>query len=392
MGQGILASIIAAAFVGLVVAAYRSPHFRMLLDSLFIALRLSITRRPGGVPPTLLDLRKRIIRLLVADQSLRGIHRGQFGKATPVSESKLWQIPNAGKAENIRIKPRMYLTYWPILIMHRHGVAPRSVSLARLSIESLFSNNRIRVAQSAAPNMAPDRDPMLISYRHTMAAALILSSFEAWNSITRSVLDAMLDPRNDWQETNGGWRQVSADFYAADVWASAYAAQLLAVCLKTNSPFSKAEKTRAQELLVSTLSFLEEQWNSTAWAFGELTSEEVSVPLYVELVKILKRWKPSMANDCLKVFSSWLSSGGDLSDTYKANVNHIPAERLYARMAYAHFLGQNDSSIWKILFERLAQGDLSHLNSAELSFVLDISYSYSDDASKKIAPTTFVGG
>lgn len=99
-----------------------------------------------------------------------------------------------------------------------------------------------------------------------------------------------------------------------------------------------------------------------------------------------------MAADCLKVFVSWLSPSGDLSDSYKAKLDGWPSEQLYARMAYAFYLGDIDSNIWKILFEKLVQGDLTKLYSSGLSFTLDMSFAYSNDANKKIQPTSFVVG
>ncbi len=390
MIEGIVASIIGAVVVAISVAVYRSSWFGDFFDLLLITMGKLRVRQPSGAPQTVRKLQKRIVRLLLAGQSLIGVHKGQFGKSTSPSESKKWQTQ--GDRENFSIKPRMYLTYWPTLILHRHNLVKRYVGFARLSIHSLFSNNRIFVAQSASPNMAPDREPVLVSYRHTMAGSLILAAFESWNPTTRATLDAMLDPKNDWQKKNGGWLQVSDDFKTADLWASAYAVKLLNMCLSTSSPFSKGEQTRAERLLISTLSFFEEQWAKKHWAFGQLTAEEAAVPLYIDLVQALAQWKPSMASDCLKVFETWLSPSGDLSDSYKAKLKGVPPEQLYARMAYAYYLGDNDSNIWKILFERLVQGDLTELYSSDLSFTLDMSFAYSNDANKKIRQSSFVCG
>lgn len=390
MIEGIVASIIAAVVGAISVAAYRYSWLSGLVDLLLITLGKSTVRRIGGAPPTVGKLQKLIIRLLLADQSLIGVHKGQFGKSTSLSVLKKWQTQ--GSRENVSIKPRIYLTYWPTLILQRHNLKKRSVGLARLSIQNLFSNNRILVAQSAAPNMAPDREPVIVSYRHTMAGSLILAAFESWNPTTRATLDAMIDPKNDWQKSNGGWRQVSDHFNTADLWASAYAVELLDKCLSPSSPFSKAEQTRAEQLLISTLSFFEEHWAKKHWAFGKLTAGEAAVPLYINLVQVLAQWKPSMAADCLKVFESWLSHSGDLSDSYKAKLDGWPSEQLYARMAYAFYLGDIDSNIWKILFEKLVQGDLTKLYSSGLSFTLDMSFAYSNDANKKIQPTSFVVG
>lgn len=251
-------------------------------------------------------------------------------------------------------------------------------------------NNRILVAQSAVPDMPPDRDPVLISYRHSMAGALILNSLDGWNPITHAVVDAMLDPKNDWQKSNGGWRQVSDAINTEDLWASAYAAKLMSYCVGPDLPFSKIERGRAQELLNLTLSFLEKQWNETHWAFGKLIAEEASVPLYIDLAEVLKLWRPDLVKQCLAQFESWLSQRGDLSDSFKEKLHDVPDEQLYARMAYAFYTSDKSRNIWKVLFERLAQGDFTKLNSADLAFALDMSFAYSLNDKIMVQPNSYV--
>jgi len=225
-----------------------------------------------------------------------------------------------------------------------------------------------------------------------MAGALVLSATEPWNKITRSVVDAMIDPKNAWQNDDGGWRQVADDFNNSDLWASAYALKLLDKCLAANSPFSSEERSRAKHLISSTLEFIEIQWNRKHWSFGRLTPEEAAPTLYIDIVEILKKFKPEIDNECRLAFSAWLSLSGDLSDTYRQTLADIPVEQLYARMAYTFYLGEPHSKVWKVLFERLAQGDLSKLLSSDLAFAFDMSYGYTEDANKKIQPTSFVGG
>jgi hypothetical protein len=56
----------------------------------------------------------------------------------------------------------------------------------------------------------------------------------------------------------------------------------------------------------------------------------------------------------------------------------IPAEQLYARMAYVFFVGDRQSGAWQKLFERLSTQSLRNLLSSDLSFVLDMSFAFGD--------------
>jgi hypothetical protein len=170
---GIISSLIAALIAGIVVATRRSEWFRETLNTGLLLLAPLTLRRPRRAVSSVPDFRKVIVRALLHDQSKLGSHRGQFGTSTSLSESKKWQT--VGSRENVSVKPRMYLTYWPALILSRHHLANSSVTFALLAIRSLFTNNRILVTQSASPDMPPNRDPILVSYRHTMAGALILA-------------------------------------------------------------------------------------------------------------------------------------------------------------------------------------------------------------------------
>jgi hypothetical protein len=45
-------------------------------------------------------------------------------------------------------------------------------------------------------------------------------------------------------------------------------------------------------------------------------------------------------------------------------------------MAYAFFLGEKDSEIWKKLFEYTVQTSMKNMSSSELAFTLDMSFAY----------------
>lgn len=386
MVDGILSSLIVAILVPLTIAAYKYTFLGAVIDQAVLPL----FGKGANQEPTVKAFRKRLIRLLVADQSVLGPHKGQFGKATSLAESDRWQLP--GSKEDVSVKPRMYLTFWPIHVLSKHQVAKRSLSFAFSGIEAIFQNQRVMVAQSASPHMSPLGVPQIVSYRHSMAGALVLAVKDPWNSITRSVVDAMLDPKNKWQKPNGGWRQVGDDFSGADLWASAYAAKLLDYCLDVDSPISSNERKRAEEVLDLTLQFLEESWLKNKWAAGKIVAEEGGPMLFIDTVAVLKKYKPELEASCIAAFESWLCLGGDLSDDYKKKLSTIPPVSLYARMAYAFYLSAPNLSHWKVLFERLSQHNPSELHSSELAFAIDMSYAYSINANKKIQPTSYVGG
>jgi hypothetical protein len=259
MIEGILTSLAATILVAVFVELYRRGLLREFLDIILYYIKPSGLRAVRSSAPKISTLQGDIVRCLLKDQSRFGIHKGQFGKSNDKQKARSWQNKDTG--ENITLKPRMYLTFWPTVVMHRHKIARRSVELAYAGIQRLFFNNQVLVAQSAAPNMAPyGKPPMPVSYRHTMAGALVLAEFKPWNSITYAVVDAMLDPKNNWQNESGGWRQVSKGFSGDDLWAGAYAARLLKAALYPSSPFSDIPRDIATKRLERTLFFLQEHW------------------------------------------------------------------------------------------------------------------------------------
>jgi hypothetical protein len=341
---------------------------------------------------TLGKFRRNVIQMILVDQSRNGHHKGQFGKAVPHSEHKKWQNQKIG--ENPNMKPRMYLTYWPVSILHKHNIeiGRYSVRLAIESLKTLFTKNKnkILVYRSATPNMNPlDNTSVATSYRHTLSGALILSITEKWNEITCSILDNMLDQGSNWQEANGGWKQVSDDI-SIDIWASAYAVKMLANYLSSESCFSDGAKTKAQELFDKTMIFLEEEWYKNNWACGALAPEEHAVLLYIDLVDILKEFNPKLDDECITKFSSWLSPGGDLGENYKLKLSHLPEEQLYARMSYIFYLGDRESNKWRILFQKLSKGDLTKVYTSDLAFALDMSFGYSDNDDDEIQSNSVV--
>jgi hypothetical protein len=389
MLEGIIKTAFSKIFFSAIGKIYRSPWVNEFFNSFYVALE--VLKIPYENKDTVRKFRQKLVRLILADQFMEGIHKGQFGKSTSHSESKKWQVP--GSNENLDIKPKMYLTYWSVLVLEKRKLASHAIMLARFNMKNLFlkNNNKIPVHRSATPNMSPlESIHPVFSYRHTMAGALILSIFEEWNEVTRSTLDEMIDRRNNWQGANGDWKQVSDDCNSIDIWTSAYAAKLLANCLSSESHFSEDEKTKAKEIFDKTILFLEAEWRDNRWAFAKLDPEEAAVLLYIELFEVLKTSKSSLIDDCITEFTTWLSPRGNLSDSYKTKLSHLSEAQLYARMSYAFYLNDNVSNKWRILFENLPRCDLKKMYVSDLAYALDMSFDYSTDDNLVIEPTFLV--
>ena len=324
------------------------------------------------------SLQRKLKRLILASQTLYGRQMGQFGKSIEAAEDRRWQLAGAAK-EDIRTKPRMYLTLWPVIVLRRRGLAPGRISLAAAGIRRTFRDNEVSVAQAAVPNMSPMAPTArIVSYRHTMAGALILQEYEKWNRTTRAVIDAMLD--NAWGTASGGWFAAEGA-QDADLWASAYASNLLVrvVSCPGRAEFSPPERLKAERKLDDTLSFLNCEWTTKKWAYGGLEPEESAVVMFIEVFPVLCKRDPRLLDLCLNHFRQWLTPAHNLSDSYlgplKAKGSPVLGEQLLVRMAYAFYLA-GDACIWRGMFDSASRGNLDGLHSAELAFLLDMSFSF----------------
>ena len=328
-------------------------------------------------------LQRKLRRRILASQTLSGRQKGQFGKSIEAAEDRRWQLVGAAR-EDMSTKPRMYLTLWPVIVLRRRGLARARSSLAATGIRRTFQDNKVLVAQASVPNMSPmDPTARIVSYRHTMAGALILQEYGKWNRTTRAVIDAMLDPKNAWG-TENAWGTPSGGWFAAegakdvDLWASAYAAKLLVRVVSCPGPagFSPRERSEAERKLDATLSFLNCEWTKKQWAYGKLKSEESAVVMFIEVFPVLCKRDPRLLDLCLSHFrKEWLTPTGNLSDEYLKRLKNDPVlgKQLLVRMAYAFYLA-GDARIWRGMFDSASRGNLDGLQSAELAFLLDMSW------------------
>jgi hypothetical protein len=267
----------------------------------------------------------------------------------------------------------MYLTFWPVVVLSSHALAPAAVRRAVKGVKKLFVGNQILVAQSVSREMMPYENPVLVSCRHTMCGALLLQRDQPQNRITRSVLNLMLDKRNGWQNPDGGWAHSNHGVTSSDLWGSAYALSLLDAAF-TGEFLGEDVQELVREAIERTLSYLEAEWKENRWQYGKATFQENVVLVAVEIAPLLARWRPTLHRAVSEQLLEWLGPGGDIAETYFATVPDVPRVRLCSRMAYALFRAGVEKQAWLPLFEAIGESNLDPLISAELAFVLDLSF------------------
>ena len=367
---GIISSILATLIVATTVYAYRRGLIHVYWDHLVSWLLPSHTSSEKDKTNDPDRVRRILIRLLRRDQSRTGPHYGQFGRSASLDEQEKYQTGS----EKLSLKPRLYLTNWPCTILKEHNLEPRSIRIAANGIERLFVNSRVYVYQSATQQTPPHHQPQIISYRHTICGALLLHHVKGWIRIVRNVVDAMLDDRNDWQKADGGWAQCDREHTQSDLWGSAYALRLLQCVLDDSKTFSSAEHTLAFNAISRTIAYFRKCWEKNEWSYGKSLSEENAVILLIEIAPVLLRHDRQFLDTVVAHTKQWLSPSGDLSESYLATCKDIPRTVLYARMSYALCLGQQSTSLWLPLYYRSVENLTDDLNSADMSFLIALSY------------------
>lgn len=378
MVEGILTSIIAAAIIALATALYRGGYLHVFYDNLMFCIAPSGIHQPSILPQEASALQRYFVRRLLRDQSRFGHHRGQYGKSRDPLYSQIWQPK--GSKENLNLKPRMYLTYWPVIVLHSHGLALRSVDLALSGVARLFKDGRIPL-HTSAPGPSPTIRKQTWNHRHSMAGAHLLAVGEPNNSITQSVFDLMIDHRNDWQDSSGGWWQTSEKENKPDLWASIYALKLLELVRSTEKSITQLQSALVTSAIQRTITYFEAEWYANHWSEqGKLLAEENLVPMFIDLAPLLAHYSPRLHSECTDAMKQWLSPGGDLSKTYLAvletQATPLFAEQAYARMAYAFYRSHIETIDWRPLFERAVRSSMHRLFSSELAFLLDLSFAY----------------
>jgi hypothetical protein len=317
------------------------------------------------------------------------LHYGQFGKGIPSRTGRF-----QGTQEPADVKPRMYLTSWPGIIMARRNVSIRNVVWATKGVLRLLArhgDNRVHVLQSVGPDEAPTGEPRVISFRHTICGAWFVYSVQGWNPITREIVDSMLDQHNDWQNKDGGWALCDHEHYrASDLWASAYAAEMLDKAL-SEGVLAEAQQSLARDALTRTLQYFKETWQNNRWALRKSQSEENAVYTLVELAPFLRTHDRLFLQEIVRHVGTWLSPAGYLSHQYvsKLLVNpDLSSSALNARMSYALYRAGEKASVWEPLYRQAVKTLDERLNSADLAFLLDLTFVVVTPRLPRDGPTT----
>ncbi|MCG8408434.1 MAG: toll/interleukin-1 receptor domain-containing protein [Phycisphaerales bacterium] len=312
---------------------------------------------------------KVLVEWLMEDQSKEGHHFGQFGRHVDASEEAFFQ-PN--KEEVLSLKPRLYLTGWPCVILARHGLAEQQVMLAAEGANRLLRHEVVHVSQSSAPDMPPDSTPVIVSFRHSIRAAQILLDVGKHLEKVRGILGRMFDPSLGWQNKDGGWGQ-SAQFRESDLWASVYAAALLQKLLVHATFFVRGETKNVEVILQRTVDYLEEKWTESKWAYGSVPPEQNASNVFIDVARVFEQ----RANPLYTAVLQWLSTAieptsGTIRESLFEKCPRFTRAQANTRFAYAFFLGGHLQERWKTLYDMA----LSHLdesvNSADVSFLLDM--------------------
>lgn len=356
---GVVGSLVAAVIVALVSAFLAPAKISRFYVRVF---RRTLAKKLKQDPQKAMDM---IVGWLKRDQSRRGIHFGQFGSGANLQEEKLFQDTR----EKLEAKPRLYLTGWPCFILHRLGLGKHQLSLVSAGVKRLLKNGPVEVSLGASEQTPPDSQPTIRSYRHTIRGAQILAVLEPDHSLVSQIVALMLDRRNGWQNIDGGWKQCDRERTASDLWGSSYAAGFFARLLQEPN-FDAGARKKMHEMLIETIDFLKRDWYQNGWRYSGASSEQNGVQIFHETFQVIKVYDPSFAAELRKWIKGWLSPNGLVSDSYATKCKKMTFASINARVAYAFFLAEEGSSLWKPLclaaIDRFEEG----VNSADASFLL----------------------
>jgi hypothetical protein len=381
----LIGTIISSIFVYMYKVGFLSECYQHLLAYVF---------RSEPPPFSHRQISSQKIRAMLLSRLRRGqtlwpwsIHYGQFGRgASPLETGRF-----LGAKEALSVKPRMYLTSWPALVMARRRVSLPNVKWATkgiLRLLVLYGDNRVHVSQSVGIGRSPTDEPRMISLRHTMCGAWFLYSVQGWNPISREIVDSMIDVRNGWQNEDGGWALCDHEYRESDLWASAYAAELLDKAL-SESALAGAQQALAHDALTRTLGYFKISWQKNRWALKASQSEENSVTMLAELAPLLLVRDKPFVQEIVGLIKTWLSPAGYLSRHYLSKFLITPdvsTSALFARMSYALHRAGEGASLWEPLYREAIKTLDDRLNSTDLAFLLDLTYEAGEGTCLKTSP------
>jgi hypothetical protein len=311
---------------------------------------------------------RRLLRMLLRDQSRFGRHRGQFGRLRSLGQGRAWAPP----VERMFSRPRMYVTRWPCRVLKSHGLAPRALALAIAGVEALFENHMILGEEDTNP--LAWRRRRFVNLRHTICAALILFEQKGWEQAhVKAVVGEMLSRGDRWRR-RGGWLHSEAEPDSADLYSTLYAVQLLDAV--TNCPDVSSDLAEAAEAVVQqSLVYLENEWKEHGWKYRALSAQE-SFPLaFIEVAEVLRRRRPELHDSVVDRLLAHRNPAGGLQSGYLAAVqdeSDVSAECLLARNAYATYQALLPRSVWGPLRDAALAGNCGSLTAVEAAFLIDM--------------------
>lgn len=362
-----------------------------------------VAKRDTGL--NVLRVRRSLLRLLLRDQDWKGLHRGEFGRHRDLSHAHRWQT--LGSREIPDLKPRMFMTYWPVVVLNKHKLAKSNVRLAFAAMAKLLEKyKKIPMFTGELGEKPGIPAAMKWNYRHTMNAALSLSELDRNNKHTLSVISMLLDASSGWQQGSGeyagGWWGTSDKKGTPDLWACAFALELLLLgCAGPDDHRTAEIRFAAVPRIRDTLKYLRKEWDERRWGIGNvLLPEESMVLMFIQLNPMVaespgRDGRPSLCrlseldpesheflsvllNEVSSTMNSFNTQLGMLKESYVDLMGKqdppIHPEQLAARLAYAQWLAGGVN--WANLFDSAVNGNLGRMFSTELSFLIELTYHY----------------
>ena len=337
------------------------------LFGIFLRLVRLKRRRRTLVDPTIVV--PRLVHWLDRDLSKTGRWAGQFGARPNMLEEKRFQLG----AEDLASKPRLYLTGWPCFVLARHGLSPHLLAAARDGVGRLMRTGVIRVAEAAVPQMHPETQPSVVSYRHTIRALQILFVVGETAETLAPTLGRMFDQRRPWQNDDGGWAQCDVHFTQSDLLSSAYALDVTTALLQTKNQ-AVIDECTLREALTKTLEYFVTEWHRNQWHYGDAAPPHI-VPLVIhEIASSLRFANSSLHTELIGWLKRWITPAGTVSQAYLEECQEVSQSSAEARLAYAlHLLGEPVPA-WKTLWEEAISHFGHRENSADVAFLIDMAF------------------
>jgi hypothetical protein len=164
------------------------------------------------------------------------------------------------------------------------------------------------------------------------------------------LVERMLDPTSGMRDDRtGGWRDATEPKAPTDLWASAYAADLLHEVVCGTLPVNRSARTRARPYLTETLGFLRRAWDASQWRYSDKRpSERNAAMVFAEVAPALLAHARPVANTVL----AWLGRqvrADQLVQSYIAK-SGLGEPAATIRLAYCFFAAREEElASWRRL-------------------------------------------